>query len=99
MSAAYRPTIKRVSDASEITGGKVHIEGHSDSQPIRTQRYSSNWELSQDRAETIGRLLALAGGRPDRFSAEGRGPDDPIADNATADGRRQNRRVEILLEK
>ncbi len=75
--------------------------GHSDSQnisPANRHLYADNYALSRARAESAASYLANAlNARSDRINVEGRGPDDPLADNATADGRQANRRVELIL--
>lgn len=71
----------------------VDIIGHTDSTGSR----SYNMQLSQQRATSVSRALAQHGVDPRRFFVEGRGPDNPIADNASEEGRAQNRRVEIRI--
>ena len=75
----------------------VLIGGHTDDRPIRTERFSSNWELSTARATAVARVLAAAGLPPERVVAAGLGPYHPRADNATDAGRRRNRRIEVQL--
>ena len=72
----------------------VRIEGHTDN--IGARAYNVN--LSQRRAESVRRYLIDQGVDADRLSAVGKGPDEPIADNATDEGRHQNRRVEFHIE-
>ncbi|HSR11081.1 MAG TPA: flagellar motor protein MotB, partial [Thermodesulfobacteriota bacterium] len=72
----------------------IRIEGHTDSVPIRTQRFPSNWELSTCRATSIVHfLVANHGFKPYRLSAAGYGEFRPIASNQNQEGRAQNRRV------
>jgi type VI secretion system protein ImpK len=75
----------------------VLVIGHSDNQPIRTVRFPSNFHLSQARAEAASTVIAAATGNTARFSVEGRADAEPIADNRTADGREENRRIEVVL--
>src|SRR5262249_10933590 len=73
-------------------------EGHTDNVPIHTAHMVSNWELSTARATELVRLLILRNGfAPDRLSAAGYAQYHPIADNTTAQGRAQNRRVDIVI--
>lgn len=76
----------------------IIIAGHTDNQPVDTGNYQSNWELSCDRATKVLRYFTdtekLA---PQRFQAVGYGGYRPIADNGTASGRQQNRRVEVIV--
>lgn len=73
------------------------IEGHTDSRPISTTRYPSNWELSTSRATSVLRYMELQGFDHTRLSAGGYGDTRPVADNTTPDGQAQNRRVEIVI--
>lgn len=73
------------------------IEGHTDSRPVSNARYGSNWELSTARAVSVLRYMELQGFPVDRLSAAGYADRRPIADNATAEGQAQNRRVEIVI--
>jgi chemotaxis protein MotB len=84
-----------------ITDKRVQIEGHTDDVPIAASsraRFPSNWELSVARATVVARFLEEQGGiDPARLVATGYGQHRPVAANATADGRAQNRRIEIVL--
>lgn len=85
--------------ARELAPSKVNvrIEGHTDDRPIRTARFRSNWDLSTSRATVVVALLAESSIAPGRLSAAGYGEFHPVASNATEDGRRQNRRVDIIV--
>ncbi|KPA93486.1 flagellar motor protein [Pseudomonas asplenii] len=87
----------RIADAIRKVKGQVRVTGHSDNRPIATLRFPSNWALSQARAEQVLQILAAKTGQPERFSAEGRSDTEPLASNATAEGRAKNRRVEITV--
>jgi len=76
----------------------VRIEGHTDSMPINSDQYPSNWELSAARAVTVARYFQSLGLPPERIAAAGYGEYHPIEDNGTAEGRGKNRRVEIILQ-
>jgi flagellar motor protein MotB len=58
---------------------------------------TDNWQLSTARALTVSRILVLAGMKAENVIPAGVGENDPIASNATADGRQRNRRIEIAL--
>lgn len=73
---------------------KIVVAGHTDSRGSS----SSNRRLSLARAESVRAFLVNSGVSPDRISASGRGEDEPVADNRTAEGRANNRRVEIIVE-
>jgi chemotaxis protein MotB len=75
----------------------VNIEGHTDSIPIRG-KYEDNWALSVARATAIVRVLVNDYQvDPVRIIASGHSSYDPLADNATPEGRASNRRTEIIL--
>lgn len=76
----------------------VVVAGHTDSRPIHTGQFRSNWELSASRAVTVVHILMQEGSVPkDRFLVEGYGDIKPIDTNDTPDGRARNRRVEVAL--
>lgn len=76
----------------------ITVEGHTDSVPIRSARYPSNWELSGSRAGSVVRYLEANGIDSRRLKAVGYADTRALADNATAEGRAANRRVELMLE-
>jgi chemotaxis protein MotB len=80
---------------------KIVVHGYTDNAPIgralQRQGVTSNEVLSHKRAEAVMQYLITQGVKPDMISAQGRGEADPIASNATAEGRAQNRRVELTL--
>ncbi|WP_374244532.1 flagellar motor protein MotD [Zoogloea sp.] len=76
----------------------ITVEGHTDTIPIATAAFPSNWELSAVRASSVVRLFVESGVQPARLTAAGYGDQRPVADNATPEGRARNRRVTILIE-
>ena len=79
-------------------GLEIRVNGHSDDQPIHNAQFASNWELSTARAMSVLRLLVNDGGfDPTRVSAAGFGQYRPVADNSTPDGRRMNRRIDLIV--
>ncbi len=77
----------------------VKVEGFTDDQPIRSQRFPSNWELSAARAAAVVRMLTMEGIEPERMAAVGYGRFQPVARNDTEEGRRRNRRVVLLISR
>jgi OmpA-OmpF porin, OOP family len=73
----------------------IQVEGHTDS----TGGAAINRKLSQQRAESVMRYLASKGVKGGRMKPVGFGPDRPIADNASDEGKEQNRRVEFNILK
>ena len=76
---------------------QIRIEGHTDSVPISTARYPSNWELSTARAANVLARLIDRGIAPERLSAAGFAGFRPVEDNSTSEGRALNRRVDIVI--
>ncbi|NVB36483.1 OmpA family protein [Pseudenhygromyxa sp. WMMC2535] len=73
------------------------VAGHTDNVPIKTAKFSSNWELSTARAVEVVNFLIGDGMPAERIGAAGYAEHDPVADNSTPEGRAQNRRIEIVL--
>ncbi|HEX5326133.1 MAG TPA: type VI secretion system protein TssL, long form [Acetobacteraceae bacterium] len=92
------PLIERIAAALKGQAGTLHVIGYTDSQPIRTVRFPSNFQLSAARALAVRSIVARVIGDPGRVSSEGRADADPVASNATPEGREQNRRIEIVLQ-
>ena len=89
-------TLTEVADAL-IKGNpdaNMTVEGHTDSQGQRQY----NMDLGQKRADAVKAQLVARGVAADRIKSVGVGPDRPIADNKSAEGRANNRRVEIIVE-
>lgn len=82
---------KAIQDQGEIK--PIVVEGYTDS----VGSESTNMKLSQDRAEAVRSFLVSKGLPSDKVSAVGRGKSNPVAPNDTADGRANNRRVEIIV--
>jgi outer membrane protein OmpA-like peptidoglycan-associated protein len=78
----------------EDKDSKILVQGYTDSQG----QQSFNQELSQHRAEAVRTYLASHGIAADRITAQGFGPGNPVADNNSAEGRADNRRVEIIVQ-
>ncbi|MHB0816859.1 flagellar motor protein MotD [Stutzerimonas stutzeri] len=77
----------------------IRVEGFTDNLPISTDKYPTNWELSAARAGSVVRMLAADGVAPSRLAAVGYGEFQPIADNATLEGRARNRRVVLVISR
>jgi chemotaxis protein MotB len=75
----------------------IVVEGHTDSRPINSALFPTNWELSTARATQVVRFFIRHDVAPKRLQAAGVAAQRPIASNSSAPGRSQNRRVEIVL--
>lgn len=81
----------------EVPDKNIGVSGHTDNVPITYSNWKSNWELSTSRATNVLHYLEGAGMNPERLSATGYGEHRPIASNDTKEGRKKNRRVEIVI--
>ena len=88
---------KRIAAAIETQSGVVTVEGYTDSDPIHALSFPDNVALSQARAETVVAVLKTKLANPARVSGVGYGAARPLVTNLTADGKAQNRRVEIVV--
>ena len=93
------PTIDSISRVLARTPGKIMIAGHTDSTPISTARFRSNWDLSSARAvSVVHRLLANKSIDPGRIASQGFAEHRPLGSNDSPETRAKNRRVEISVE-
>ncbi len=80
--------------------GPIKVIGHTDNIPLSGRgRFKDNYELSVARAQSVADRLQGALTVPTRLFVEGKGDLEPIADNSARDGRAQNRRVEIMIQR
>ena len=93
VSNFYAPLNNLASSFKQFNQNSIEIVGFTDSTGSRQY----NMDLSQRRAQSVATYLTAQGVDGSRLSTRGAGPDQPIASNATADGRAQNRRVEVNL--
>ncbi|HRO61467.1 MAG TPA: OmpA family protein [Burkholderiaceae bacterium] len=94
ITTAFRPILERFAETLHANPATtVRIVGHTDS----TGNDAINDPLSVNRAASTRQFLADRGVNPNRIAIDGRGSREPIADNSTAAGRAQNRRVEIYV--
>jgi len=92
------PALAAVAEVLDGLSNPIEIDGFTDSVPISNSAFHDNWELSAARAASVLRfLLAHTHLAPDHLTLAGYGPYGNIADNATAEGRARNRRVEIVV--
>lgn len=100
LDQGFDAAAKRIAAALDAEKGTVRVVGHTDDvKPRRTSAFKSNFDLSLARAQAV--KDKLAGGFRDkaRLVAEGKGEDEPVADNATPEGRAANRRIAVMLRK
>ena len=91
---------KQLAEVGAVFAGidrEFQIEGHTDTDPISTERFPSNWELASARATTVLRVLKDAGVPVTNLSTAGFADTRPVASNETAEGKKMNRRIEIAV--
>jgi type VI secretion system protein ImpK len=87
-----------IAAALEPEPGPIRIVGHTDNvKPRKSSAFKSNFDLSVARAKAVEALMAPKFSNPSRITVDGKGEDEPIADNATPEGRARNRRVDVMI--
>lgn len=99
LSRAGLAVLQRLVPVLNQVEHQITVEGHTDSVPIRSSRYPSNWELSGSRAGSVVRYLEANGISSGRLRAIGYADTRALGDNETEDGRAVNRRVELIVER
>ncbi len=100
LDAGREALFDRIGQAVETEQGPVKVEGYTDSVPVKgSVTFPDNQALSKARADTVAALVRKRVSDGSRVSAEGYGDASPIASNATTEGKTQNRRVEIVLQR
>lgn len=97
VNASMGPLVARIAGEIIKVPGKVTVLGYTDNVPIRSRQFPSNDALSGERATQVMQMLQAAGVPASRLEAVGKGEADPVGDNRTAQGRAQNRRVELTV--
>ncbi|TWI08005.1 flagellar motor protein MotD [Aerolutibacter ruishenii] len=102
-SGSAAPSAVAIATVRELAGvlapepNAVRVEGYTDNLPIRSVQFPSNWELSAARAASVTHELIGNGVVPHRLAVVGYGEYQPVADNATPEGRNANRRVTLVI--
>jgi len=92
------PIVEKLAEALNAVSNPLRIEGHTDSQPIHTARFRSNWELSAARSIAMMELLATRYNVDrSRVAITGFADNSPEASNDTPEGRAKNRRVDVVI--
>jgi len=91
------PLLLDLADIFADLPNRIHVEGFTDDQPIRTPVFPSNWELSAARAAAVVRLFERAGIDPSRMASIGYGEYQPLVSNDTEEERAKNRRVVVVV--
>ena len=100
ISESARNSLVKVASVIRDTPYMINVVGHTDNTPMRSNRFSSNWELSLARASTVARyLIDEIGMDSNQFVVSGYSSYRPVQPNTTAENRARNRRVEIIISK
>jgi chemotaxis protein MotB len=97
LKPAAFPALEMIAKQVKGIPNDVVVEGHTDNVPIRSGKYSSNYELSMARSYAVVDFFLKQGVDPKRLSGAGYGEYRPSGDNKTPEGRSKNRRIEIDL--
>ncbi len=98
LTESGRQLLTKLTPLLKQAKGLIYIEGHTDDRPIQTARFPSNWELGAARATSVLHFLASQQIDANRMRAITYADTKPIADNASEQGRRKNRRVNIVIK-
>lgn len=93
----FTPLAAKIAKSLDKEPGAIHIDGYSDTDPIKTVTFPSNWELSEARAKSVAGVLKADLSQPDRVTVSGKGSDNPVAPNDTPENKSKNRRVEVSI--
>lgn len=94
----FTPIAARITQVLNEEGGPILVQGFTDNLPLSGRgQYKDNYQLSEARANAVRDVLATSIDDAKRINVEGKGEEEPVADNATEEGRALNRRVEIML--
>lgn len=100
LSEEFKPLLGKLTEILTAFSGVIRVEGHTDSLPVVfSQRFRSNWDLSAARAAAVADFMSMEAPDSDaRIEIVGYGETRPISTNATAEGRANNRRIEIIIQ-
>ncbi len=99
LSPEIQQVIRKIGTVMQQYPVNVSITGHTDSIPINTGRFRSNWDLSAARAASFAHeLIDIADLASDRVTVIGKADAMPLNDNSTAENRSKNRRIELLIQ-
>lgn len=94
----FYPVIQIVAEVIKETDRLILVEGHTDDLPVVGSAFYDNWDLSALRATSMVKLLIEQFGiSPKRLTASGYAQYKPLGDNSTIEGRKQNRRVDVVM--
>ncbi|MCP3697244.1 MAG: flagellar motor protein MotB [Aliivibrio sp.] len=94
----FRPLIRQIGELVKDVPGIIRVSGHTDNQPLDSELYRSNWDLSAQRAVSVAHEMErVKGFESDRLRVRGMASTEPLVPNKTVAQRARNRRVEISI--
>ncbi|MDO8843654.1 MAG: type IVB secretion system protein IcmH/DotU [Methylicorpusculum sp.] len=97
ITTRYLPLLDKIGKALSKVTDNILIVGHTDSDPIFSARFPSNWDLSQARAQSVAKVLSGNAGINATITSEGRAETQPLVPNDSAEHKAMNRRVDIIF--
>jgi len=100
LTTSGRSILNRVASTlqAKFPDRQIRLVGHTDSDPIKRSGFKDNWSLGFERARAVAVYFRDEGKiSAERLALASRGPHEPVASNASADGKKKNRRVEIMI--
>jgi type VI secretion system protein ImpK len=97
VNSSFSPIAAKIAGALDREPGPIHVDGYTDSDPIRTVAFPSNFELSEARAKSVAAMLKPGLSQPNRLAVLGKGAENPVALNDTEQNKSKNRRVEVSI--
>ena len=97
VSSSFAPIAKKIAASLDKEPGAITIDGYTDSDPVKTLQFPSNFELSAARAKSVAAMLKPDLTDPSRVTVAGKGADNPVAPNDVEANKAKNRRVEISI--
>jgi len=100
LKTQFQPVAADIATTLDAESGPIKVVGHTDNvKPRKSSPFKSNFDLSIARAKAVQSMMGKLLKDASRLSVDGKGEDEPIADNATADGRARNRRIDVLIQR
>jgi type VI secretion system protein ImpK len=94
---SFTPIAAKIAAALDREPGAIRVDGYTDTDPIRTVAFPSNFELSEARAKSVAAALKPGLSHPERLAVSGKGADNPVAPNDIDANKSKNRRVEVSI--
>ncbi len=93
----FAPLAAKIAKSLDKEPGGIRIDGYTDSDPIKTLAFPSNFELSEARAKSVAAMLKADLAHPERVEVAGKGEANPVAPNDVEANKSKNRRVEVSI--